>query len=192
MSLRIRLTLWFTAVLVVALGLLGFLVFTLVSQELSAEVDASVQNKAHDLALGVRFVNQQVFVPNRIQVPDSEFRAPAIYSVIRDPQGQIVYRSDNLLGSDLPASEVALVSARNGVPAFETVVQAGQAIRLYTAPILTTGRLIGFVQVGRNLADIDVALSHLRSRLLASAGLVLFVAAAGGLLLAHLALRPMD
>src|SRR5215831_9086767 len=192
MSLRIRLILWFTAVLAVALVVLGFLVFTLVSQELSAEVDASVQNKAHDLAISARFVNQQVTVPVRVQVPDSQFRTPTLYSEIRDTTGQAVYRSDTLLGGDLPASETALASARSNVPTFETVKQSGQSIRLYSAPILANGHLIGYVQVGRNLSDIDAALGHLRSRLLASAGLVLLFAAAGGWLLAHLALRPMD
>lgn len=192
MSLRVRLTLWFTALLAVALSLFGVLVFTLVSQQLSDEVDASVQSKAQDLAKSVRFVNGKVFVPDRVQVPNSVFRSPTVYSVIRDASGKVVVRSDTLQGGDLPASSATLAGARAGQPVLETVSQYGQAIRLYTTPLLVNGRMIGYVQVGRNLDDINAALNHLRSLLLTSAGLMLAVAAVGGWWLAHLALRPMD
>jgi signal transduction histidine kinase len=192
MSLRVRLTLWFTALLAVALVLFGVLVFTLVSQQLSDEIDASIQSKAHDLAQSVRYTNSQIFVPNRVQVPGSEFRSPTTYSVIRDAEGRVVMRSDTLQGSDLPASPDTLENARGDLPVLETVSLSGQGIRLYTAPLLINGQFIGYVQVGRNLADIDAALTHLRDLLLASAGLVLAAAAIGGWWLAHLALRPMD
>ena len=192
MSLRVRLTLWFTAILAIALVLFGVLVYALLSGELHSDVDAAVENKAHDAALSVRYENQQFFVPTRIRVPESQFRAPTLYTQIRDAEGTSVWRSDTLQGSDLPLSEATLRMARDGSPVLETVFQAGQAVRLYTAPILISGRLVGYVQVGRNLTDIDGALRQLRIWLLVSIAIALALAAGGGWLLARTALRPID
>lgn len=192
MSLRARITLWFTAVLAIALTTVGILVFTLLSGELQTEVDSSVENKAHDAALGIRYTNQVLTVPTRIQVPESQFRAPTLYTEIRAADWHAVWRSDTLQDSDLPTRRPTLDSVQNGVPVFETIMQAGQRIRLYTAPILVRGQVAGYVQVGRNLADIDVTLFKLRTWLLVSSGLVLGIAAGGGLLLARAALRPID
>lgn len=192
MSLRVRLTLWFTAILAVALVLFGVLVYALLTRELYADVDAAVENKAHDAALSVRYENERLFIPTRIRVPESQFRSPTSYTEIRDTDGQAAWRSDTLQGSDLPLSPATLQSAHDGEPVLETVVQAGQAVRLYTAPILVSGRLIGYVQVGRNLADIDVALQQLRIWLLVSIVIALAAAGGGGWLLARAALRPID
>ncbi|HLG50200.1 MAG TPA: HAMP domain-containing sensor histidine kinase [Chloroflexota bacterium] len=192
MSLRARLTLWFTAVLAIAMILFGALVYALLNGELHADVDASVENKAHDAALSVRYENQQFFVPTRVRVPESQFRAPTLYTEIRDIHGEVVWRSDTLQGSDLPASAATLASAKAGTPVIETVFQAGQAVRLYTAPILVNGRVVGYVQVGRNLADIDAALKQLRLWLVVSIVIALAAAGGGGWLLAHAALRPID
>lgn len=192
MSLRAKLTIWFTAILAVALALFGVFVFAVVTPALDAEIDTSVQTRAHDLALSVRYLNGRIFVPTKSRVPDSQFRSPTMYNVIRDAKGDVVYRSETLQGGDLPASAQTIEQAKSGEGIFETVRLADQGIRLYTAPIVVNRHLIGYVQVGRNLADIDVVLSHLRVWLLPSAGVVLVVAAAGGWLLARLALEPMD
>jgi two-component system OmpR family sensor kinase len=191
-SLRVRLTLWFTAILAVALVLFAILVYALLTRELYADVDASVENKAHDAALSVRYENQQFFVPTRVRVPESQFRAPTLYTEIRDTRGEAVWRSDTLQGSDLPVDEATLATARDSEPVLDTVVQAGQAVRLYTAPILVNGRWVGYVQVGRNLADLDVALQQLRIWLLVSIVIALAAAGGGGWLLARAALRPID
>lgn len=192
MSLRVRLTLWFTVILAIALILSGILIYALLNGELQADVDASVENKAHDAALSIRFENQQIYVPTRIRVPESQFRSPTIYTEIRDTEGRPVWRSDTLQGSDLPIGATTLQNARTGAPVLETVVQAGQAVRLYTAPILINGRFIGYVQVGRNLADIDAVLRQLRTWLLVSIVIALAAAAGGGWLLARAALQPID
>ncbi|HLH73059.1 MAG TPA: histidine kinase dimerization/phospho-acceptor domain-containing protein, partial [Chloroflexota bacterium] len=191
MSLRTRLTLWFCGVLAVALALFGVLVYTLVSGQLLADVDASIETKARDTAVSIRLANGRMFIPTNIRVPESEFRAPSLYTEVRDTTGDVVYRSSTLQGNDLPTSPALLVDAQAGLPAFETVSQAGQGIRLYTTAIFVNGRLVGFVQVGRNLADIDGALRQLRNWLLVSSILVLLGAAIGGWLLAHAALRPI-
>lgn len=192
MSLRVRLTLWFTAIVAIVLLLSALLLYTLLTRELYADIDASVQSKAHDAALSVRVENQHLFIPTRIRVPQSQFRAPTTYTEIRDTHGVVVWRSDTLQGSDLPLSEPTLASARTGEPVLETVIQAGQSVRLYTAPIFASGRLVGIVQVGRNLADLNVALQELRIWLLVSFVIALAAAGGGGWLLARAALRPID
>ncbi len=192
MSLRFRLTVWFTAILAVALVLFAFLVYALLYRELYTDVDASVQSKAHDAALSVRYEKGVLTAPTRIRVPESQFRAPTLYTEIRNIDGVAIWRSDTLQGSDLPLSSESLATARGGDPVLETVIQAGQSVRLYTAPILVNGNLVGYVQVGRNLADIDVALQQLRLWLLVSIAFALAAAGGGGWLLSQAALRPID
>ncbi|HUX88048.1 MAG TPA: HAMP domain-containing sensor histidine kinase [Chloroflexota bacterium] len=191
MSLRTRLTLWFCGVLAVALALFGVLVYTLVSSQLHSDVDVSVETKARDTAFSVRMPNGKLTIPTNIRVPQSQFRTPTLYTEVRDTTGAVIFRSNTLQGSDLPISADVLVNAKDGLPVFETVAQDGQDIRLYTTAIFLSGRLVGFVQVGRNLADIDVALRQLRSWLLLSSIVVLLGAAIGGWLLAHATLRPL-
>ena len=185
MSLRFRLTVWFTAILAVALVLFAFLVYALLYRELYTDVDASVQSKAHDAALSVRYEKGVLTAPTRIRVPESQFRAPTLYTEIRSIGGVAIWRSDTLQGSDLPLSSESLATARGGDPVLETVIQAGQSVRLYTAPILVNGNLVGYVQVGRNLADIDVALQQLRLWLLVSIAFALAAAGGGGWLLSQ-------
>src|SRR5579859_173778 len=120
-SLRARITLWFTAVLVIALASVGFLVFTLVSNELNADVDSSIENKAHDAALSIRSINGKLNVPQQIKVPESQFRTPTLYTEIRDINWQTVWRSDTLQDSDLPTIATTQASAQNSVPVFETI-----------------------------------------------------------------------
>jgi signal transduction histidine kinase len=185
-------TLWFTAVLAIALTTAGILVYTQLNRELTDEVDSSIASKAQDTALAVRLVNDRIVLPTRIQVPESQFVAPTLYTEVRDLNWSVVWRSDTLQSSDLPVAPSTRTIAQRGVPVVETVIQADQRVRLYTAPVLIRDQTVGYVQVGRNLADIDVALRQLRTWLLTSSVLVVGIAAIGGYLLSRAALRPID
>lgn len=192
MSLRVRLTLWFTAILAVTLILFAVLVYALLTRELYTNVDASVESKAHDAALGVRYEREQLFVPTRVRVPATRFNAPILYTEIRDTNGNVAWRSDPLQGGDLPLSATTLAQVRGGNPVLQTVQLGGQAVRLYTAPIFSNHHLVGYVQVGRNFTDIDEALEQLRNWLLVGIIIALVAAGGGGWLLSRAALHPIE
>ena len=54
MTIRVRLTLWYVAVLAVTLSLLGLLVYGALSRVVSAEIDDSLRLRAEDTARVIR------------------------------------------------------------------------------------------------------------------------------------------
>jgi signal transduction histidine kinase len=85
----------------------------------------------------------------------------------------------------------ALDVALGGRETFSERVSAGEPLRLYTAPVLHEGRVLGAVQVGRALGESRraIARSVLVLAITGAAGLVL--AAAGSAFLSGRAMRPI-
>jgi heavy metal sensor kinase len=115
------------------------------------------------------------------------------YFQMRDPSGKgDEHRSLPSTGK-LPLSSKALNNAIRGLSSFETVEGLGEyPVRLLTMPVMESNRVINMIQVGMSLKSIDE--TYLRF-LLIMAGVLplgLVLAASGGWLLAHRALKPVD
>ncbi len=194
-SIRTRLTIWYTCLLTVTLLIVGGAAFGLLSYSLSHEMDSALDSVARTLV--ERDQNRSTtFVPSEI---DQAFRrffgfSPwDHYFQMRDPSGnRDEHRSLPSTGK-LPLSRKALNNAMQGLSSFETVEGLGDyRVRLLTMPVMQSGRMINMIQVGMSLKSIDQ--THLRF-LLIMAGVLplgLVLAASGGWLLAHRALKPVD
>ncbi|RLA79288.1 MAG: histidine kinase, partial [Deltaproteobacteria bacterium] len=101
-------------------------------------------------------------------------------------------RSSNIRNVDIPMSMETLERVSKGETVFETVTVAKEKIRLVTLPIFEKGRMVGIVQVGSPLEEIEEALRQLLLILLVAVPSVLILAVVGGLFLANKALRPVD
>jgi heavy metal sensor kinase len=115
------------------------------------------------------------------------------YFQMRDPSGnRDEHRSLPSTGK-LPLSRKALDNAMRGLSSFETVEGLGEyPVRLLTMPVIESSRVINMIQVGMSLESVDE--TRLRF-LLIMAGVLplgLLLAASGGWLLAHRALKPVD
>ncbi len=194
-SIRTRLTIWYTCLLTVTLLIVGGAAFVLLSYSLSHEMDSALDSVAR--ALMERDQSRAAtFPPSEI---DQAFRrffgfSPwDHYFQMRDPSGnRDEHRSLPSTGK-LPLSGTALNNAMRGLSTFETVEGLGEhPVRILTMPVMESNRVIDMIQVGMSLKSIDE--TYLRF-LLIMAGVLpvgLALAASGGWLLAHRALKPVD
>ena len=194
-SIRTRLTIWYTCLLTVTLLIVGGAAFVLLSYSLSHEMDSALDSVAR--ALMERDQSRAAtFPPSEI---DQAFRrffgfSPwDHYFQMRDPFGKSDEHRSLPSTGKLPLSRKALDNAMRGLSSFETVEGLGEyRVRLLTMPVMESGRMINMIQVGMSLKSIDE--THLRF-LLIMAGVLplgLVLAASGGWLLAHRALKPVD
>jgi two-component system, OmpR family, sensor kinase len=194
-SIRTRLTIWYTCLLTVTLLIVGGAAFALLSYSLSHEMDRALDSVARTLIERDQS-RSATFVPSEI---DQAFRrffgfSPwDRYFQMRDPSGnRDEHRSLPSTGK-LPLSREALENALRGLSSFETVEGLAEyPVRVLTMPVMESKRVIDIVQVGMSLKSIDE--TRLRF-LLIMAGVLplgLVLAATGGWLLAHRALKPVD
>lgn len=192
LSIRLRLTLWYSGVLGVILVFLGLFVYGLVARNLAREVDASLAGRAGELAGSVRVVPR--FGPQwQVLLPDADvFAAPDTFVQVVDREGEVLDRSRNLGDHDLPATPALLSRATRAGEDLATLTVDGGRLRLYTRPLVVRGQAIGFLQVARSLRAVEAALVRLRLALLLGGGLVLLLAGTAGWFLARQAMTPIE
>jgi two-component system OmpR family sensor kinase len=193
MSLRLRLTLFFTAVL--AASLLGFsvLLYLMLEHTLALDIDHAIASKAEDVARTSRIRGEYPPRRRRIRLPQVDaFASPEIYIQLLDAEGLVVDRSANLGDHQLPLTPTALAQGRQGNSWYDTLLLDGQPLRLYTAPLLIDDDVIGFIQVARSLQDYEQTLAHMQRLLLICDSLVIVTAGLVGWALARASLRPID
>ncbi len=214
MNFRLRLALWYGALLAVVAGATLLLAYYLHSASMYLDVDRSlVSSSSHLLAdlnshqaQGETFAGAGVPLVQQFASPDTNFRlfdetgtlvatsasADALSQV--DPQ-QILARDQGpasvpVIGRLLPGLHLAWP---HGAPtgAFETA-DAGQGrSRLYASPVTFNGRTQGYLEAGSSLALTDHAMSRLRLILGAVALAGIAIALGGGWMIAGGALRPI-
>ena len=194
LSIRSRLTIWYSLILLVILVVVGGLSYSVLRTRLFHDVDASLLTVAQAV--------QRTSPPSVDDGPGPleqwvrEFLGPELYDKLfqfSDPEGQPGLRSPLPHDNPLPMSEEARRNAAAGQSTFETVNLPRQGpTRLLTIPVMRQGRVIQLVQVGLPLDRTRQTLaSYLQTLLLViPAGLAL--AAIGGAALARVALRPVD
>ncbi len=194
-SIRTRLTLWYTSLLTVTLLIVGGAALGLLSYSLSHEMDSALHSVAS--ALIERDLSRSAtLLPSEI---DHAFRrffgfSPwDEYFQMRDPSGNRDEIRSLPSTRKLPLSREALANALRGLSSFETVEGLGEyPVRVLTMPVMESSRVINLLQVGMSLKSVDE--TRLRF-LLIMAGVLplgLILAASGGWLLAHRALKPVD
>jgi heavy metal sensor kinase len=191
MTLRTRLTLWYTALLSGMLALLGAAAVTLLDRGLRDNVDASLKSVARSIAESARSG------PNLDQALDTLFGpilAERFYRLL-DPFGRPDPRLAPRGRTQFPLSPEALRNAEHGQDTYETLQLPGVSVapvRLFTMPVIERGRIIHFVQVAMPLDTVESARSRFLFILLVLAPLALGGAGVGGWFLARRALAPVD
>jgi heavy metal sensor kinase len=193
LSVRGRLTLWYSGVLVAILALISALSYSLLQRSLVQDVDASL------LAVARVIRDTAATDTDGAAGPEAALRellGPEFYDKVfqlLDPQGRPGVRSREPRGQELPLTERARLRAARGERTFETVaLESGERVRLLTLPVMAGGRAVRLVQVGIAYERIAGALRRYLETLLLLVPLGLGLAATGGALLARSALRPVD
>ncbi|MCU0510222.1 MAG: cell wall metabolism sensor histidine kinase WalK [Anaerolineae bacterium] len=194
MSIRTRLTLWYTGLLALTLLLLGILIYSVVGRILIVNLQERLVAQAEDVIAVIQQENDPmaVMLSARAKLPTSIDAFGSQYFVqIVQLNGRVAQLSENLRGQRLPVPSVLLQNLEAGRPRYMTV-QAGD-VRLHVAsmPIPIGNQVVGVVEVAALMANIDDALAVVRRALLFGSVLALIFAAVGGSILARAALQPI-
>lgn len=179
MSIRLRLALWYTAVLGVTLIIFSLLLYLIMARHLIDEADEGIASRAQHIVSTIRVDAAVPGALTRVELPPIDaFEAPGVYVQVVQVNGGVVAHSDNLGGQELPGNEQAFSAARPGHGIFYTATVQNEQVRVYVQPFVLGGELIGFVQVGRSSGEAYAVLDRLRLGLL-GVGLVSLLLAGG-------------
>ncbi|MGH7396788.1 MAG: ATP-binding protein [Candidatus Rokuibacteriota bacterium] len=191
-SIRTRLTLWYSGVLLTILITIGALSYSWLRIAVLQDLDASL--------LTVAQVIEDTGSPGRAAA-DSEallwqLLGPELYDKfvqLLDPEGRPHRAPVGRQPDVLPLSAEARARAARGQRTFETVVLSGpEPVRVLTMPIVRDGRVAEIVQVGMALRRAEAIRDRYLDTLIVLIPLGVGLAALGGGIIARLALRPVD
>jgi two-component system OmpR family sensor kinase len=185
MSIRFRLTLLYSVILVLALIAFGTALYASQAAAASARSQALLVNSAQ----AIRNFGRLPGPPSN--EPARRFARAEIYAQVRSIDGTVVDRSPNLEGITLPLSDEALRKLQSGDTWLETTQLASVHLMVYSAPSLADGRVTGVIQVARSLAEQDQALQELQRILLIAGAIATLVAFGLGWVFAGTALHPI-
>ncbi len=124
---------------------------------------------------------------------DSAVRDVALGSLVRivNTQGTTLYVTPAFSALTVPASSIS--KPLSGDAWWGTVKAPGdKEIRIYSAPLVSQGKVYGVVQVGQPIAPVETALSHMTLEWLALTPFALLLSLLGGYLLARRAFHPIQ
>jgi len=195
LSIRARLTLWYTAILGTTVLVLGGVAYGLLMRGLWNDVDSTLERVAKAVATASQRTVTEFAPPDMNDVLRRFFGpsfADRFYQFL-DPRGQVDPRLPRLQSEPLVVSPNALKNATEGYATFETLRSAGEyPLRVITFPIVVHGRMVNVLQVGMSLEGLLRERRNFLWTLGAMFPLALLLAGGGGWLLARRALRPVD
>lgn len=197
MSLRLRLTLWYSALLAILLALIAVVTLSLVRAQFQSEVNVEMQGQGDQIArlLQLRAPGEPL---STVLIPTvSNSFASELYVQVRDLDRRILYRSNNLGNKLIPFPEANQQEALHGKNGFYSLTSDSDSdretdLRVYYTPVAFGGEIIGTVQVGRSLVAEQTLLRRLAINFFWMAAVVLALGAGIGYWLAGVALRPIQ
>ena len=194
-SIRWRLTLWYTGILLATLVVISSASYSLLRWSLMQDVDSSLLTVA-DVIRDIGYSTTGAIPTDDAESALREILGSEFYDKffqLVDPEGRPGPRSPALRGETLPLSSKARANAAHGVRTFENVRLApGGSVRLLTIPIVRYGVVTELIQVGMSLDRAKHALDRYLESLLVLVPLGIGLAAVGGAVVAQKALKPVD
>lgn len=216
-SLRLRLAVWYAALLALILALTSLLSYSFHSLSHYEDVDRSLLGTAVHVLGQLRAADRPPGEKGIDLPPVEEFVSPDIYVRLYDPEGQLTVQSPNAGRQGEADPRVVAVSPRDqgsGDPVawlihplinlghpkmteeggFLTIEgPEGQGrTRLYALPLSGEGVTWGYLEVGASLERLDHSMARLRLLLITTSVAGLLAALLGGWAIAGSALRPVS
>ncbi len=197
MTIRLRLTLWYTALLGATLILFSVLVYALLAANLWTQVRQNVERQADDI---VGLLTQQLLRTQQLLViRDSGFGFPELDlftsgagAQVINPDGTIYMRSENLGNMRVPNYRNALPNIAQGKPHLYYTQNANNIpFLVYSEPLVVNDFVLGAVQIVQPIDSVENTLNQVSRYLILGTALSLMLAAIVGALIAHRALKPI-
>jgi signal transduction histidine kinase len=185
-SLRLRLTALYSAILLGMLAVFGVALFLTVSQVTRQTLQQTLAQEAQRLTVDPGFNLAKLYWKPK------EYKFET-YVQTCDRTGAILDRSYNLeqLETALSLSDTGRAAVLDGQYIVEETVVDGQALLVYTKPYKQNDEVVGCVQVARSFSEQVESLNTLRTTLLIGGALATVIAFLLGWLFAGAALRPI-
>jgi heavy metal sensor kinase len=192
MSIRLRLTFWYVGLLAVMLALFSSFLYVLFERNLTEEIDNSLYARADEM-IRILSASGPLLISPRIPTAVDAFASGEFFIQLIDAEGELLDRSSNLMSQRIPSDPAMLARiVREGRAGYDTVQAERHQLRVYTIPLVSGGRVIGFLQIARSLEELKATMLRLRQVLFVSSGFILVVAFLTGSLIARRALMPID
>lgn len=180
LPVRLRLTLWYMALLLAALLLFSGAVYVLMANTLVNNVDSSLRQRVTQVDATVEVANGHLTLPGKGEPVDTPF-IPAVL---------FVPASHHVSGPVPPGIHRWLAQHHSALPApFHAETVAG--LRVATHAIDDNGHVVGYVLVWQSMKPVDDARRALLLVMGAAVPLLLLPAGLGGFALARRALAPV-
>jgi len=198
MTIRLRLTLWYTALLGATLILFSVIVYAALAATLRMQLEQSATSQAADVA---NALTQQLRYdaliirnnPTGILFPEVELFANSVGVQVTGLDGVVLKRSANLGQIKLPEDDKALAAVRAGNNYLDyTSANTGPSFLVYSMPLRVNDTVLGAVQVIQPVATATTALNQVSRYLVLGTAISLILAAIVGAFLARRALAPID
>src|SRR5215210_2439575 len=127
LPIRLRMALWFAALLVALIGAIGIFLLSTLDDVVQEQIDAVLRLRASRVEREITTGDDDRLDPGDVEAgllelaPLDEFSAPGIYVQVRDAQGTVIASSANLPRGELPVPSRLVLAAQAGQEAFETV-----------------------------------------------------------------------
>jgi two-component system, OmpR family, sensor kinase len=194
-TVRLRLTLWYTALLTVFVAAFAVLVYVAVDRQLAGDLDHAVELRAVEVGQAIAST-----AAGRIQGSIEPPRVPTSSMLADQPHYvQVVSRRGTVLLSSparpepLPVSDEARQIMLDGQVTRDVLTLPGdERLALYGAPLLRDDRVVAVILVAAPLWPIEQTLARLQMILVSAVLGSVFLAGGIGWLLASAAMRPVD
>lgn len=193
MSLRLRLTLWYSTLLALLLALIAVLSLALVRASVLADVNNDIQRKGDQIASLLELGAPSAPIASLLGPAVNASFAPETYVLVRNLDRRVTYRSNNLANRLIPLPNPEFDQALLGRNGFYSLsFQRPNDLRVYFRPVRFGDEIIAIVQIGRTLTSEQAILRQLAFNLFWICVAALALAAGVGYWLAGVALRPIQ
>jgi len=202
MSIRLRLTLLYSAILALTLIAFSTILYVTQSHATYDGIKANLMRQADSMSSPRRFPSPPDQLPIEgappgrpppdMNPPGGAVGAlPGRWTQTRSLDGAVLSRTFDLGDVTLPLSPKGLSAAQNGAGWFETAQVEDQPVLIYSQRFTAQSGAVEIVQVAFPITQPEQSLRTLRTILLVGCSLVIMAAFAVGWVLAGAALRPI-
>ena len=206
MSIRLRLTLLYSAILALTLIIFGAALYTIQARTTLDALKNDIIRGSDRIAAAVLWSYQHPTQPQPQPMPeqmppvpfetfssDTAFQGLREREIVRvlDAHGNLVASPFGVAKDALPLSNKGLQTLRNQREAWEIGSAESGRLLILNRPILSNGQVVFIMQVARSLAERDQSLAGLSTTLLIASLLTIVIAFGIGWVISGLTLRPI-
>ena len=213
MSIRLRFTLVYSAILAVTLAVFGFTLYSIQAQSTLDDIKIDLRKSSETLGESVlKSATAGETAPTQEPTPDppsnSQPKPPMSFQTFSSDQGmqeipereivRILDSDGNLVASpygrsedELPLSDEGLETLKQKNEWWQTADVKGREMLIFSRPILAENKVLYILQVARPLSERNTSLDTLGSTLLLASSIVVVIAFGIGWLFSGFVMRPI-